>query len=107
MVADLEATLDDRGRVTSWRHDVYSQGHTGRPGYSGVPGLLAGSHLAAPLDAPPADDPPVGAGGGTVRNAVPLYDVGPRRVRGHRLLRNAVRSSALRALGAHLNVFAI
>jgi xanthine dehydrogenase molybdopterin-binding subunit B len=107
MVADLEATLDDGGRITSWQHDVYSQGHTARPGYAGVPGLLAGRHLDPPLEAPPAADPPVGAGGGTVRNAVPLYEVGSRCVRGHRLLRGAVRSSALRALGAHLNVFAI
>jgi len=107
MLTDLEATVDDGGRITSWRHEVYSQGHTSRPGYSGVPGLLAGHFLEHPFDHPAADDPPVPAGGGSVRNAVPLYDVGPRCIRGHRLLRSPIRSSALRALGAHLNVFAI
>ena len=36
------------------------------------------------LAAGPTDPPPAG-GGGTTRNAVPIYDVGPRRVTGHRL----------------------
>ncbi len=107
MLADLEATVDDGGQITSWRHDVYSQGHTSRPGFAAVPGLLAGAYLERPIDQPAADDPPVAAGGGSVRNAVPVYEVGPRCIRGHRLLRTPIRSSALRALGAHLNVFAI
>jgi nicotinate dehydrogenase subunit B len=107
MTADLEATLDGSGRVRSWSSDVYSQGHTGRPGYAGVPGLLAGLHLEPPLTYPAAADPPTRAGGGSVRNAVPIYDVGARRITGHRLTRTPVRSTALRALGAYLNVFAI
>ena len=41
MTADVEATLDEEGRLTSWSYDVWSQGHTARPGYAGVPGLLA------------------------------------------------------------------
>ncbi|MGY1808508.1 molybdopterin cofactor-binding domain-containing protein [Blastococcus sp. SYSU D00669] len=107
MTAQVSASLDEDGRITSWSYDVWSQGHTARPGYAGVPGLLAGRHLARPLPVPPAADPPLPTGGGSLRNAVPLYEVGARRVHGHRLLENPVRSSALRALGAHLNVFAI
>ncbi len=107
MVADVEAGVDGTGRITSWTYDVWSQGHTARPGYAGVPGLLAGGYLAEPLPHPAATDPPPRAGGGTVRNALPLYDVGARRVTGHRLLASPIRSSALRALGAFLNVFAI
>ena len=107
MTADLEAVLDESGRVRSWDHQVWSQGHTSRPGYAGVPGLLAGAHVEAPLSYPAPADPPLRAGGGTVRNAVPIYDVGNRRVTGHRLLNAPIRSSALRALGSHLNVFAI
>jgi CO/xanthine dehydrogenase Mo-binding subunit len=106
MEVDVEARLVG-GRVHGWSYDVWSQGHTSRPGYAGVPGLLAGSHLADPLPAPAATDPPPAAGGGTTRNAVPLYDVGPRRVVGHRLTRTPLRSSAMRALGAFTNVFAI
>jgi nicotinate dehydrogenase subunit B len=107
MAVEVSARLDDSGSIASWSHDVWSQGHTARPGYAGVPGLLAGAHLALPLPVPPAADPPETAGGGGTRNAVPIYDVGSRLVRGHRVLDNAIRTSALRALGAHMNVFSI
>jgi CO/xanthine dehydrogenase Mo-binding subunit len=108
MTADVEATLDAAGRLTSWTYDVWSQGHTARPGYGGgVPGLLAATTMARPASYPAAVDPPVTSGAGTLRNAVPGYDVGRRQVTGHRLLTPSVRSSALRALGAYLNVFAI
>jgi hypothetical protein len=35
MTADVDATLDDKGHLTSWTYDVWSQGHTARPGYDG------------------------------------------------------------------------
>jgi nicotinate dehydrogenase subunit B len=107
MTATVEASVDDSGRLQSWTYDVWSQGHTSRPGYAGVPGLLAGAYLATPLAYPAADDPPLTAGGGTTRNATPIYDVGARRITGHRLLETPLRSSALRALGSFLNVFSI
>jgi nicotinate dehydrogenase subunit B len=106
MTATVSAGLDG-GRITGWQYDVWSQGHSARPGYRGVPGLLAASHLAEPLPAPAPGDPPLTGGGGTTRNAVPIYAVGPRRVTGHRLATTPIRSSAMRALGAYLNVFAI
>jgi CO/xanthine dehydrogenase Mo-binding subunit len=107
MTADVAATLSDTGRLTSWTYDVWSQGHTARPGYAGVPGLLAATMLERPATYPAAGDPPAARGGGSTRNAVPGYAVGRRRIVGHRLLTTPVRSSALRALGAFLNVFAI
>ncbi|MBC6458349.1 xanthine dehydrogenase family protein molybdopterin-binding subunit [Actinomadura sp. HBU206391] len=107
MSADVEAIVDDSGVVRSWRYDVWSQGHTSRPGYRGVPGLLAGAYLERPLNQPAAADPPLANGGGTIRNAVPIYDFPARRVTGHRLLETPIRSSAIRSLGAFMNVFAI
>ncbi|MEP7739526.1 molybdopterin cofactor-binding domain-containing protein [Nocardioides sp. 31GB23] len=104
--ATLSAELVD-GRITGWSHDVWSLGHSSRPGFRGTPGLLAGAHLAEPVPLPDPTDPPLVAGGGTTRNAVPLYTVGPRRVTGHRRLQAPLRTSAMRALGAYLNVFAI
>ena len=106
MTATLGARLEE-GRITGWTHDVWSQGHAARPGYAGQPGLLAGADLASGVPLPPPTDPPPAAGGGTTRNAVPAYDVGPRRVVGHRKTDSPLRTSAMRALGAHLNVFAI
>lgn len=106
MSATLRATLAE-GRITGWSHDVWSQGHAARPGYAGSPGLLAGASLATQVPLPPPTDPPLASGGGSTRNAVPGYDVGPRRVTGHRKTDTPLRTSAMRSLGAHLNVFAI
>ncbi|GAB3197867.1 molybdopterin-dependent oxidoreductase [Nocardioides hungaricus] len=106
MTATVSATLAG-GRIEGWSYDVWGLGHSARPGYRGAPGLLAGAHLATPVALPPSTDPPPAAGGGTTRNAVPIYDVGPRRVAGHRRVDSPFRTSAMRALGAYLNVFAI
>jgi nicotinate dehydrogenase subunit B len=98
MVADVEASLDVDGRIIGWNYDVWSQGHTSRPGYAGVPGLLAATALDPPRSYPAAVDPPAAAGAGSTRNALPIYDVpGRRRITGHRLLHSPIRSSALRA----------
>ena len=75
MVADVEATLDAAGRLASWRYDVYSQGHSARPGYAGVPGLLAATTLAEPAVVPGAGRPAAGDGAGSTRNALPGYDL--------------------------------
>jgi CO/xanthine dehydrogenase Mo-binding subunit len=107
MSVDAQAVVDASGMVASWQSDVWSQGHTSRPGYLGAPGLLAGAHLERPWRYPAASDPPPENGAGTVRNAVPIYDFPHRRVTGHRLLQTPIRSSAMRALGAFMNVFAI
>ncbi len=107
MLAEVEAAVDATGRITSWTYDVYSQGHVARPGYAGVPGLLAGAYLERPLPAPPATEPPLARGGGASRNAVPIYTLGSRRITAHRTLDAPIRTSALRSLGTYLNVFAI
>lgn len=107
MVVDVTATLDDRGRLASWESDVWSQGHTSRPGSSGAPALLAAAFLADPCPLPVPGDPPVARGAGGTRNALPGYEVPVRRIRGHRLSRVALRTSSLRTLGAYTNVFAI
>jgi CO/xanthine dehydrogenase Mo-binding subunit len=107
MVTAVEAEVTGSGRIAGWTYDVYSQGHTSRPGYAGVPGLLAGAYLERPLAAPAAQDPPLSGGAGSMRNAVPIYAVGPRRITGHRLLETPIRTSSLRSLGAFMNVFSI
>jgi CO/xanthine dehydrogenase Mo-binding subunit len=56
---------------------------------------------------PAALDPPLARGGGSGRNGVAGYDFPRQNVRSHRLTAMPLRTSAMRALGAHLNVFAI
>ncbi|MGH8868667.1 MAG: molybdopterin cofactor-binding domain-containing protein [Actinomycetes bacterium] len=107
MSVQVHAGLDTAGNVHTWSFDVWSQGHVARPGYDGSPRLLAAAHLERPQPLAPAVDPPLTRGGGTARNAAPIYAFPARRVVAHRVLQSALRSSALRALGAFTNVFAI
>jgi CO/xanthine dehydrogenase Mo-binding subunit len=44
---------------------------------------------------------------GASRNAVPGYDIPGVHVTRHRLVDMPIRTSSLRSLGAHLNVFAV
>jgi nicotinate dehydrogenase subunit B len=107
MLARLSAGLDPAGRIVTWRQDVWSNGFAGRPGSGGEPRLLALTHLAGGLPMRPAPDgAPTGAMGST-RNAVPGYDIPDLHVIRHRVLDMPIRTSSLRSLGAHLNVFAI
>ena len=107
MTIDIAADLDERGEVLAWRGEVWSNGHSMRPGRSKTPTLLVASHLEEAFDAPLSANPPVASGGGSERNAMPAYDFPVVRVVNHRLLTMPVRASALRSLGAFANVFAI
>jgi CO/xanthine dehydrogenase Mo-binding subunit len=106
MAVELAADLDANGEVLAWRHDLWSNGHSTRPGRATTPTLLAARHLAQPFEQVLAINPPMPAGGAD-RNSVPLYDFPARRIVNHRLLTMPLRASALRSLGAFANVFAI
>jgi nicotinate dehydrogenase subunit B len=107
MLARLSASLDADGRIATWRQDVWSNGFMGRPTLGGEPRLLALTHLAAGRPMSPAPDGPPANWMGASRNAVPGYDIPGLQVTRHRLLDMPIRTSSLRSLGAHLNVFAI
>jgi CO/xanthine dehydrogenase Mo-binding subunit len=107
MRVEIEAGLDASGRISHWRETVVSPPHVARPTTTttGV-SLLAAQHLAKPFEPAPLQYLPQPSGTGD-RNAVPIYDVGARNIVHRRLPQGPLRSSALRALGAHCNVFAI
>ena len=106
MVVRMRAALGADGRIASWSHDVWSHGHSTRPGGKGGVNLLAGWHLAQPLRPAAPGNPPLPAGG-SHRNAIPLYDFPQQHVTNHLVSEAPLRVSALRSLGAHVNVFAI
>jgi CO/xanthine dehydrogenase Mo-binding subunit len=107
MCVELEADLDDAGAIAAWRHTIWSNGHTSRPGRAKVPALLGAWHLAKPFERLPAINPPIAGGGGAERNSIPPYEFPARHVVCHRVLAMPLRTSALRSLGAYTNVFAI
>jgi nicotinate dehydrogenase subunit B len=107
MAVELEADLDAQGEIADWRHSIWSNGHTARPGRATQPALLAGTELASPFPRTISTNPPQANGGGGDRNSVPLYDFPSWTIESHRLLTMPIRTSALRTLGAQGNVFAI
>ncbi|MGH3226899.1 MAG: molybdopterin cofactor-binding domain-containing protein, partial [Streptosporangiaceae bacterium] len=107
MLVRLCAGLDDGGRIATWRQDVWSNGFMGRPTMGGEPRLLALTQLASGRPMSPALDGAPANWMGATRNAVPGYDIPGMHVTRHRLLDMPIRTSSLRSLGAHLNVYAI
>ncbi len=107
MTIEIEADLDANGEIAGWRHSIWGNGHTARPGRADQPTLLAASELATPFPRAISVDPAPASGGGSDRNSVPLYDFPAWHVEAHRLKVMPVRTSALRTLGAQGNTFAI
>jgi CO/xanthine dehydrogenase Mo-binding subunit len=104
MVSQVRATLDASGTIGAWQYEVWSASHNQRPGKAGD--LLAGQHVAkafAPSPPKPGEQPE-GAGD---RNAIPLYKLPALKVVHHFLPAMPLRVSALRSLGAYMNVFSI
>jgi nicotinate dehydrogenase subunit B len=107
MAIEIEADLDAQGEIVGWRHSIWSNGHTARPGRAAQPALLAATELENPFPRYIATNPPQANGGGADRNSVPLYEFPSWQIKCHRLLTMPIRTSALRTLGAQGNVFAI
>ena len=106
MVVSLDAQLDAAGALVSWRHDLWSNGHTRRPGRAGKPVLAAAAHLAEPFELAPPSNPPLPSGGAD-RNAIPIYQVPDLLVMNHYVREAPLNVSSLRSLGGFGNVFAI
>ena len=106
MVVKLKAELDLQGNVVGWTEDIWSNSHSTRPNGLGGINLLAAWHLAKPFKPSPPRNPPL-PGGGSHRNGIPIYEFPNERVTNRLVKRMPVRVSALRALGATANVFAI
>ncbi len=107
MAIEIEADLDAQGEIIDWRHSIWSNGHTARPGRAAQPALLAATEFANPFPRYISTNPPQANGGGADRNSIPLYDFPSWQIECHRLLTMPIRTSALRTLGGQGNVFAI
>ncbi len=104
MVVELSASLGADGRILGWQHDLWSNTHSTRPSTAG--GLLAGREVDPPF-VPPRPRPIPLPEGGATRNSNPIYALPNARGTLHFVEQMPVRVSALRGLGAQMNVFAI
>ena len=104
MVSEISGTLDAAGNVIDFSYDVWSNTHSTRPESAG--NTMAGWLVSQPFAQPAPRPIPQPAGGGD-RNAIPLYKFPSAKVTHHFIPQMPVRVSALRALGAYMNVFSI
>ncbi|MET7246844.1 molybdopterin cofactor-binding domain-containing protein [Methylobacterium sp. EM32] len=104
MLTEASAVLGPDGRVIDWDYAVRSPTHLTRPPGAGQ--LLSARMLEKPFPAPPPKALPQPEGGGD-RNAIPLYRFPKARVAHDFVIDMPLRVSALRSLGAYMNVFSI
>ena len=104
MVTRVRASLDNRGSIVDWHYEVWSNAHSTRPGGAG--NLMPAWHLERPFTQPPPEPIPQPTGGGD-RNAIPLYKFANTRVVHRFIPQMPLRVSALRGLGAYMNVFSL
>ena len=98
-----------RGRIASWTTEIWGHGHGNRPNPGTPPeaaGLLAARHLERPF-IPTRSRASRSLTAAALRNAQPLYAIPAQRIVEHHIVEQPLRCSALRSLGAHVNVFAI
>lgn len=107
MATKLEGWLDGKGRIASWRCELWSNRHIMRPGRDPNPNLLAAWHLDRGFEPPPAIDVPFESGGTSHRNIVPKYDLPSIEIVHHVLQQIPLRTSTIRSIGCYLNHFAI
>jgi CO/xanthine dehydrogenase Mo-binding subunit len=104
MVAEVSGALDADGKVVDWDYGVWSNTHNRRPNVGGL--MIQNAALPTPLPVPPPAPIPMPEGGGE-RNSNPLYAFPNARVVSHFVPDMPLRVSAMRGLGAYLNIFAI
>ncbi|WP_343729286.1 molybdopterin cofactor-binding domain-containing protein [Duganella sp.] len=104
MSTQLAASLDASGTICDWQYELWSGSHNERPGNAGK--LLPAQLLAQPFVPSPSQPMPMPEGGGD-RNAIPLYTLPQAKIVNHFLPVTPLRTSAMRSLGAHINLFAI
>jgi len=106
MAVRILAQVNAAGQLMTWTQTVWSHGHGTRPGRGKTPALLGAWQTAQPQPVTLAVNAALSTGGGSERNASPPYEVPALKVTNHRVLNMPFRVSAMRALGAPVNVLA-
>ncbi|EQB18939.1 xanthine dehydrogenase family protein molybdopterin-binding subunit [Novosphingobium lindaniclasticum] len=102
MVTQIEASIGPDNKIAHWKYEVWSNSHNNRAvgagGYAVAQEIVPGFPMQVPAPIPM----PEGDGD---RNANPLYVFNNMDIRYHFVPEMPMRVSALRSLGAHLNIF--
>jgi nicotinate dehydrogenase subunit B len=100
MAIQLEAGMDEKGKIIAWDTHIWSDNHSTRP--NGKAGhYVSARHLEKPFEFQKG-----GFSGGSYRNATPLYNIPAKRLQLYNY-DGPLRTSALRGLGAYGNIFAL
>ncbi|WP_070106688.1 xanthine dehydrogenase family protein molybdopterin-binding subunit [Burkholderia plantarii] len=102
MTTRVSAGLDASGRIVGWHYELWSNGHNNRVENAGR--LMPAWLLAQPFTPKPQKEIPMPEGGAD-RNSVPLYTIPNLVVTDHFIQTAPIRVSAMRGLGAYMNVF--
>jgi nicotinate dehydrogenase subunit B len=100
MIMALEARMDGNGKISDWKHTLWSDTHGARPA-GNANSLLPAHYLEKPFTGRSN-----GFSGGAYRNSEPYYSFPNQKVDVH-FFEGPLRVSALRSLGAYANIFAI
>ena len=106
MAVRIEAAVNKDGQLSHWMQTVWGQGHGTRPGRGKTPALLGAWQTDPASPVTMAVNAAMAVGGGSERNAQPPYNIPLVKVINHRVLNMPFRVSAMRALGAPVNVLA-
>jgi len=106
MAVRIEAAVNKDGQLSHWTQTVWGQGHGTRPGRGKTPALLGAWQTDPASPVTMAVNAAMAVGGGSERNAQPPYNIPLVKVINHRVLNMPFRVSAMRALGAPVNVLA-
>jgi nicotinate dehydrogenase subunit B len=104
MVTAVEASIGPDKTIINWTYEVWSNSHNNRPVQAG--GYAVAQQVNPPF-APQTPEPIAMPEGDGDRNANPLYVFANMDVRYHFVPEMPLRTSALRSLGAHLNIFSL
>ena len=107
MVTRANAYVNKDGKIEKMSLMIKSPPHVKRPVGPTAVNLLSADYLSEPVLSPDPIDTPLDKGGAADRNSVPLYDI-PNLSSEKQIIYNLPwRTSAMRGLGAFVNVYAI
>ncbi|MBT2246278.1 xanthine dehydrogenase family protein molybdopterin-binding subunit [Sphingobium sp. BHU LFT2] len=104
MVTKVEAAIGPDHKIVHWDYDVWSNSHNNRPVHAG--GYAVAQQVVPSFEMQESKPIPMPEGDGD-RNANPLYALDNMNIRYHFVPEMPLRVSALRSLGAHLNIYTL